>query len=88
MWAPGGAFSRARAAGGVGSPGRTAPGGLRIFLGSFLCITFNAPAARIACTVHLVLLENPACACVSLSDQSVYLVSCLSHNLRARVARA
>ena len=84
VWARGGAFSRARAAGGVGSPGRTAPGGLRIFLGSFLCITFNAPpAARIACTVHLV-ARKPACACVS--DQSVYLVSCLSHNLRARVA--
>ena len=84
VWAPGGAFLRARAAYGVGGPGRTAPGGLRIYFHHFSCMTCStSPAAHIASTA-LHLARQPARACVS--DQSVYLVPCLSRNLRARVA--
>ena len=55
VWARGGAFSRARAVGGVGGPGRTVRGGLRCCFYHFSGITFSAsPAARIACPALLI----------------------------------
>ena len=82
VWAPGGAFTCARAVAGVDGPGVTIFRGLRSLFYHFLCMgCLASTSAHITRAAH-----NTArkCARVHVSDLCVYLVSCVCRNLRAR----